>query len=100
MNVLIVEPGKVPREAEIGSSLKDMQEIVDGYIEAVYPYDDPVALTKQLSVLRREVKLCEGIRARSEEIPQKLKEAKQEEQNYETEMMKHEHQRGRGGPGR
>ncbi|MPM17265.1 hypothetical protein SDC9_63653 [bioreactor metagenome] len=44
MNVLIVEPEKVPREAEIGSSLKDMQEIVDGYIEAVYPYDDPVAL--------------------------------------------------------
>ena len=44
MNVLIVEAGKAPREAEIGSSLKDMQEIVDGYIEATYPYDDPVAL--------------------------------------------------------
>jgi len=44
MNVLIIEPGKVPREAEIGSDLKDMQEVVDGYIEAVYPYDDPVAL--------------------------------------------------------
>lgn len=44
MNVLIIEPEKVPREAEIGSDLKSMQEIVDGYIEAVYPFDDPVAL--------------------------------------------------------
>lgn len=44
MNVLIVEPGKVPRESEIGSDLKSMQEVVGGYIEAVYPYDDPVAL--------------------------------------------------------
>lgn len=57
-------------------------------------------LTGQLSVLRREVKLCEGIRARSEVIPQKLKQAKQEEQEYEKELMKHEHQRGRGRSGR
>lgn len=32
MNVLIIEPGKVPREAEIGSGLKAMQDIVGGYI--------------------------------------------------------------------
>ena len=44
MNVLIVEPEKTPREAEIGSGLKAMQDIVGGYIEATYPYDDPVAL--------------------------------------------------------
>jgi len=44
MNVLIIEPGEVPREAEIGSGLKAMQDIVGGLIEAVYPYDDPVAL--------------------------------------------------------
>lgn len=44
MNVLIIEPEKAPREAEIGSDLKTMQEIVGGYIEAIYPYDDPVAL--------------------------------------------------------
>lgn len=44
MNVLLIEPGKAPREAEIGSGLKAMQEVVGGYIEAVYPYDDPVAL--------------------------------------------------------
>lgn len=57
-------------------------------------------LSGQLSTLRREVKLCGGIRARSLEIPQKLKQAEQEEQQYKKEMMKHEHQRGRGGSGR
>jgi len=44
MNVLIIEPEKAPREAEIGGDLKSMQEIVGGYIEAVYPYDDPIAI--------------------------------------------------------
>ena len=44
MNVLLVEPQKAPHEAEIGSDLKAMQDAVGGYIEAVYPYDDPVAL--------------------------------------------------------
>ncbi len=57
-------------------------------------------LTGQLSVLRREVKLCTGIRERSEVIPQKVKQAKLEEQEYEKEMMKHEHQRGRSRSGR
>ncbi len=44
MKVLIIEPEKAPREAEIGNDLKSLQEVVGGYIEVVYPYDDPVAL--------------------------------------------------------
>lgn len=44
MNVLIIEPEKAPREAEINNDLKSLQEVVGGYIEVVYPYDDPVAL--------------------------------------------------------
>ena len=44
MHVLIVEPNKVAYEAEIGSSLEDMQKLVGGLIEAVYPYEEPVAL--------------------------------------------------------
>ena len=44
MNVLLVEPQKAPHEAEIGSDLKSMQNAVGGDIQAVYPYDDPVAL--------------------------------------------------------
>jgi hypothetical protein len=41
MKVLIVEPGKRARIGEIGSDLKSMQDIVGGYIEAVYPFEDP-----------------------------------------------------------
>jgi len=44
MNVLIIEPGEAPREENIGNGLKALQDIVGGYIEATYPYDDPVAL--------------------------------------------------------
>ena len=44
MNVLMVEPGKVPYETEIGDGLKAMQEAVGGYIQAVYPYEDPIAI--------------------------------------------------------
>ena len=44
MNVLIVEPLKAPREAEIGDKLEAMQGVVGGLIQAVYPYNDPVAL--------------------------------------------------------
>ena len=44
IEVLMVEPGQYPRMERIGSDLASLQKAVDGYIEAVYPYDDPVAL--------------------------------------------------------
>ena len=44
MNVLMVEPGKTPYETQIGDGLQGMQEAVGGYIEAVYLYEEPVAL--------------------------------------------------------
>ena len=44
MRVVMVEPGKVPYEKEIDPGLKSMQEVVGGLIQAVYPYDEPVAL--------------------------------------------------------
>ena len=44
MQVVIVEPQKEPEVREIGDSLESMQEIVGGLIEAVYPFDGPVAL--------------------------------------------------------
>lgn len=44
MTVVICSPGKEARIAEIGTSLEDMQKTVGGYIEAVYPYADEVAL--------------------------------------------------------
>ena len=44
MTVLLVEPEKYPRPVEIGTELSDLQEAVGGYIEVVYPFDEPVGL--------------------------------------------------------
>ena len=39
MRILIVEPGRRPRPAEIDGSLKSMQNIVGGLIQIIYPFD-------------------------------------------------------------
>ena len=44
MRILLVEPGKAPRLTEIGDSLESMQAVVGGSIQAVYPFEEPVAL--------------------------------------------------------
>ena len=44
MRILVVKPGKHPRIAEIDGSLEQMQHTVGGYIQAVYPWEDNVAL--------------------------------------------------------
>ena len=50
MNVLVVEPGFLPYEKEISDSLNSdehlraLQEIVGGWIEAIYPYGEEVAI--------------------------------------------------------
>lgn len=44
MNVLMVEPGKAPYETQIGDDLQSMQALVGGYLEAVYPFEQPAAL--------------------------------------------------------
>ena len=36
----MVEPGQYPRVERIGPDLASLQKAVDGYIEAIYPYDD------------------------------------------------------------
>lgn len=41
---LLIEPGKVPEIVEGVLTLEYMQKTVGGYIEAVYPFEDPVAL--------------------------------------------------------
>ena len=43
MNVLVVEPGYMPYEKEI-NGLHEMQAVVGGYIEAIYPYEELVAI--------------------------------------------------------
>ena len=44
MLIVVVEPGKAPYTREINDTLEEMQEIVGGYIQVVYPFPDPVAL--------------------------------------------------------
>ena len=44
MTVLVVEPLKEPYVKQIAPGYKSMQAEVDGTIQAIYPYDDPVAL--------------------------------------------------------
>lgn len=44
MKVLVVRPMEMPEVQEIDHTLFAMQELVGGTIQAVYPFDDPVAL--------------------------------------------------------
>lgn len=44
MIVLVVEPGKRPYTKEIPMGLKSLQREVGGYIEAIYPFPEPVAI--------------------------------------------------------
>ena len=44
LRVVLLEPGKLAVQAEIGASLKDMQRLVGGYIEAIYPFEEEVCI--------------------------------------------------------
>ena len=60
MKVLVVEPNRVPYMAEIKNSLDEMQKIVGGLIQAVYPFDSPVALicNDEGKAFRSAIKPC------------------------------------------
>lgn len=53
MKCLKIDPCKQPVEVDIDPGLESLQNAVGGYIEAVYPYDDPVAL-----ICNEEGKIC------------------------------------------
>lgn len=44
MRILVVEPGKVPEVREIPGGLEEMQKIVGGLIQAIYPFPEEIAL--------------------------------------------------------
>ena len=44
MKILVLMPGKTPEEREIPKGLAAMQKVVWGRIQALYPFDEPVAL--------------------------------------------------------
>lgn len=44
MKILLIQPGEAPRPVTISGTLESMQQLVGGSIEAVYPFQEPVAL--------------------------------------------------------
>ncbi len=66
MRVLLIKPYEEAQLTEIDGSLKSMQELVGGYIEVTYPYEDRVVLVcndegKLLNLTpNREIKNDEG----------------------------------------
>lgn len=44
ITVVMVEPGKLARVAEIGTSLEELQKTVGGWIEAYYPFEEQVCI--------------------------------------------------------
>ena len=44
MKIIVVRPLSQPQVKEIENTLKAKQTIVGGYIQAIYPYDDEIAL--------------------------------------------------------
>ncbi len=44
IHVIMCEPRKRAYTTTITNTLESLQQIVGGYIEAVYPFDDPVAI--------------------------------------------------------
>ena len=44
MRVVVVEPKKKPMVQDISSDLESMQRIVGGFSQAIYPFEEPVAL--------------------------------------------------------
>jgi hypothetical protein len=54
-------------------------------------------ISKRLSILRKEVKLCEGIAARSDTLKEKLQTIRADEHEQQRkELMKNEHRRRSG----
>ncbi len=65
MRILVVEPGRHPKRTEIEHTLRKMQETVGGYIQAIYPWEDRVALVCDEESLFKDSEwnryICEGV---------------------------------------
>ena len=53
MKVIIVKPFTQPYTTEIKGDLESMQAVVGGYIQAIYPFDDEVALVNTLRTAKQ-----------------------------------------------
>lgn len=44
MRILVIKHGKAPYSQDIDNTLENLQELVDGYIQFTYPFNDSAAL--------------------------------------------------------
>lgn len=44
MHILKMKPEQKPERVDIPDTLEAMQKVVGGYIQAVYPFEEPIAL--------------------------------------------------------
>lgn len=68
ITILVVEPQQAPYTKLIENSLKALQNEVNGYIQAIYPYDDSVALICNEEGIIHSLPLNRAIRNDSGEI--------------------------------
>lgn len=64
MNVLVVEPGFLPYEHEV-DGLREMEEIVGGAIEAIYPFQKNVAIVTNANGANNRLEFNRSIPERS-----------------------------------
>lgn len=50
MRILVVEPVKRPYVKEIDHTLEEMQKVVGGSIQALYPFEDRVGLMSYIRI--------------------------------------------------
>ena len=67
MLILVVEPEKVPKSRDISGDLKEMQAIVDGYIQAIYPFPE-IALVCNEEGWMRSFPVNRGLRDENGEV--------------------------------
>ena len=47
LKCLIVKPSKVPKEKDVDNNLRSFQEIVNGHIECIYPWEDIIVICNE-----------------------------------------------------
>jgi hypothetical protein len=68
ITVVILEPGKMSRIGTIDGSLAGMQKFVGGYIEAFYPFEEPVCIVCNEEGKLNSMPLNRAVYAEPEEI--------------------------------
>ena len=68
ITVVILEPGKMSRVGTIDGSLAGMQKFVGGYIEAFYPFEEPVCIVCNEEGKLNSMPLNRAVYAEPEEI--------------------------------